>query len=189
MKRIIIAATAGCLILFIWGALSHMVLFRGAGFTPLPDEDKIINELKHSIPKKGLYLFPGGDFKQSNPEEQSAWAEKFRTGPAGFIVYRPVGGNPLSPNKLFTQLISTFLSAMIATFIVSLIIAPYWKRVFVITLLGAMSCISVSMIYWNWYEFPTSFFLAQCTDQIVGCFLAGLLIARIAPKPVQTVKD
>lgn len=185
MKRILLAATTGCLILFIWGAMSHMILLIGSGFTPLPNEDKIINELEHSIPGKGLYLFPGGDFKNRNAAETSAWEKKFRTGPVGFIVYRPVGGDPLSQKKLFTQFISNFLSALIAGTIASLVVGSYWKRVFVVTLLGAISCTSVSTIFWNWYEFPIEFFRAQCVDQIVGCFLAGLLIARIVAKPAK----
>jgi hypothetical protein len=186
MKRILIAATTGCLILFVWGALSHMVLLIGSGFTPLPNEDKIINELEHSIPGKGLYLFPGNNFKNRNSTETFSWEKKFRTGPVGFIVYRPVGGDPLSQKKLFTQFISNFLSALIATIIASLVVAPYWNRVFAITLLGAISCTSVSMIFWNWYEFPAAFFVAQCIDQIVGSFLAGLVIARIIATPIHS---
>lgn len=41
------------------------------------------------------------------------------------------------------------------------------------------------MIFWNWYEFPAAFFMAQCVDQIVGSFLAGLVIARIIAKPIK----
>jgi hypothetical protein len=69
----------------------------------------------------------------------------------------------------------------------NLIAAPYWKRVFAISLLGCLACVSVSTIYWNWYEFPTDFFLAQCIDQIFGCFLAGLAIAKIVPPSTRKV--
>jgi hypothetical protein len=179
MKRIVIAAIAGCAILFIWGAFSHLVLLIGAGFTPLPNEDKIIKTLENDIPKKGLYFFPGTDFKPRTAEQESAFTQKFTTGPVGILVYRPVGGNPFSVNKLFTQLTCNFLSTLILAFIISLIAASYWKRVFAIALLGGLSCVSVSSIYWNWYEFPTEFFMAQCIDQVVGCFLAGLAIARL----------
>lgn len=182
MKRILIAAISGCIILFIWGAFSHLVLLIGAGFTPLPNEDKIVKTLESSIPEKGLYFFPGKDFKRSTAEQESAFDKKFKTGPVGIIVYRPVGGNPFSLNKLMTQLASCFVSTLILAFILSLMTAPYWKRMVVACLLGCLACASVSTIYWNWYEFPTSFFLAQCVDQIVGCFLAGLTIAKILPK-------
>jgi hypothetical protein len=183
MKRIFIAAISGCVILFLWGAFSHLVLLIGVGFTPLPNEDKIIKTLESSIPGKGLYFFPGKDFRRRNTEEQeSAFEAKFKTEPVGILVYRPVGGNPFSLNKLVTQLASNFISTLMLAFIVSLIAAPYWKRVFAISLLGSLACVSVSTIYWNWYEFPTDFFMAQCIDQIVGCFLAGLAIAKIVPQ-------
>src|SRR5216684_3704034 len=181
MKRIFLAAISGCVIIFIWGAFSHMVLLIGAGFTPLPNEDKIIKTLESSIPGKGLYFFPRKDFRRSTAEQESSFDEKFRTGPVGIIVYRPVGGSPFSANKLLTQLASSFISTLILAFIVSLIAAPYWKRVFAVSLLGGLACASVSTIYWNWYEFPNEFFLAQCIDQVVGCFLAGLAIAKIVP--------
>jgi hypothetical protein len=186
MKRLFIAAISGCVILFIWGAFSHLVLLIGAGFTPLPNEDKIITLLESSIPKKGLYFFPGKDFRQkSTAEQESAFEEKFKTGPVGILVYRPVGGNPFSLNKLMTQLTCSFISTGILAFIISLMTASYWKRVFAISLLGCLACVSVSTIYWNWYEFPTGFFLAQCIDQIAGCFLAGLAIAKIVPQSKQ----
>jgi hypothetical protein len=159
------------------------VIFVGTGFKTLPNEDKIIETLESSIPEQGLYFFPGKDFRHGTPEQESVWEMKFRSGPVGLLVYRPVGGNPFSSNKLITQLISNLLSVLIATFITSLLLTSYWKRVFVITLLGGLACVAVSMIYWNWYEFPTSFFLAQLIDMIVGFFLAGLIIAKIVPQP------
>jgi hypothetical protein len=187
LKRIIIAAISGTVIMFIWGGFSHMVLFIGAGFTPLPNEDKVIEILKSSIPEQGLYLFPGKDFrKKYTPGEESAFMNKFQFGPVGMLMYRPVGGNPLSPKKLITQLMSNFLSSLTAAFVTSLLLTTYWKRVLAITLLGGLACISVGMIYWNWYEFPTNFFLAQCIDLLICFFLAGLLIAKLAPQPVYT---
>jgi hypothetical protein len=184
MKQVILASISGCVIIFIWGALSHLLLFIGSGFTPLPNEENIIKTLESSLPQKGLYFFPGKDFRQSATKEQeSDFQKKFQTGPVGMLVYRPVGGDPMALNKLLTQLASNFITTLILSLIGSLIMLPYWKRVFIISLLGCLVCASVSTIYWNWYEFPTSFFLAQCVDQVVGFFLAGLAIARIIQRP------
>jgi hypothetical protein len=184
IKQMIVATALGCAIMFIWGAFSHMVLLIGVGFTALPNEDKVIETLKSSIPEQGLYFFPGKDFrKKYAPEEESAFAKKFKFGPVGILVYRPVGGNPLSLDKLITQLLSEFIAVFVAAFITSLILGSYWKRVFVVTLLGGLACVAVSTIYWNWYEFPTPFFLAQLIDITVGFFLAGLIIAKIVPQP------
>ncbi len=183
LKSIAIATILGALIMFIWGGFSHMVLFIGTGFTALPNENKIIETLQSSIPEQGLYFFPGKDFKKKyTTEEESVFMKKYQYGPVGMLLYRPIGGNPLSLIKMITQFLSNLMSCLIAVLLTSLIIAGYWKRVFVITILGGLGCISVGMVYWNFYEFPTSFFLAQCIDLLVGFFLAGLLIAKIIPK-------
>jgi hypothetical protein len=87
MKRLFIAAMSGCVILFVWGAFSHLVLLIGVGFTPLPNEDKIIKTLESSIPEKGLYFFHGKDFRRRSTEEQeSVFEAKFKTGPVGILV-------------------------------------------------------------------------------------------------------
>ena len=182
MKRTFIAALLGSGALFLWGGLSHSVLLIGTGFTPLPQEEVAINALSSSIKEKGLYFFPGKDFRHSTPEQEASWLEKFRTGPTGMIIYRPVGGEPFSSSKLLIQLLASFVTALIISYVASLMAVSYWDRVVAITLLGLMACSTVSVIYWNWYEFPTSFFVAQIVDQVVGCFLAGLLIARVAPR-------
>jgi hypothetical protein len=179
MKRVILATVLGGFALFIWSAVSHSVLLIGTGFSPLPDEGKIIGALNNSIKEKGLYFFPGKDFHHSTPEQEAAWLEKLRTGPAGMIIYRPVGGDPFSPNKLLIQLLASFVTAGIISFVVSLMAASYLERVAATALLGLLVCSAVSIIYWNWYEYPTSFFVAQIVDQVVGFFLAGLLIAIV----------
>jgi hypothetical protein len=182
MKRTIIAAFLGCLTLFLWSAFSHAVLLIGTGFTPLPQEEATVSALSTSIKEHGLYFFPGKDFRHSTPEQESRWLEKHRTGPTGLIIYRPVGGEPFSPRKLLTQVAASFVAALIISYVASLMAASYWERVLAITLLGVLACSTVSVIYWSWYEFPTSFFIAQVVDQVVGCFLAGLVIARVVPR-------
>lgn len=181
LKRLIVATLLGAAVLFVWGGLSHMVIFVGTGFKPLPNEERIIETLKTSIPEKGLYFFPGKNFKTITADQEIVWEQKFQYGPTGILLYQPIGGNPLSAKKLVIQFISNFLSAFLIVFITSLIIGNYWKRVLIITLLGSLSVVAVSMIYWNWYEFPTDFFIAQFIDMTVGFFLAGIVISKIIP--------
>ncbi|MFB6457133.1 hypothetical protein ACE38W_17815 [Chitinophaga sp. Hz27] len=184
MKRILTAAISGTIVLFLWGALSHLILFIGTGFTPLPKEDTVIQTLENALPGQGLYFFPGKDFRRTTAEQESAFEKKFETGPVGMIIYRPVGGKPFSLNKLLTQFICCLITSLIISFTVSIMTGSYQQRVLAVSLLGALSCASVSSIYWNWYEFPTSFFLAQCMDQLIGAILAGLVIVKLIPAPI-----
>ncbi len=185
-KKLIIAALLGGLTMFIWGGFSHLVLFIGTGFKPLPNEDKVMEVLKTNITEKGLYFFPGKDFRNSTKEQDAIFDTKFRNGPVGLLVYRPIGGNPFEVSKLVTQLMSNLFSVFVAALIASLIFVSYWKRVIIVSLLGLLACSAVSSIYWNWYEFPTSFFIAQILDMVIGFFLAGLVVCKIIPKPILT---
>jgi len=182
-KRVIAAGLAGAVAMFIWGALSHLALLKGAGFTRLPNEEIVVAALRTSISEDGLYFFPSPDFSgKTTAAETAAWEAQFRAGPTGMIVYHRSGGSPVSPKKLLLQFLSELFAAGIGGFVLSLIVAPYWKRVLVMGLLGAFSCLSVSAIYWNWYGFPHAFFLAQCVDKVLGWLLAGSVMAAIVPE-------
>lgn len=183
-KKLLIATLLGGLMMFVWGGFSHLVVFIGTGFKPLPNEDKVMDVLKVNIPEQGLYFFPGKDFRNSTKEQDAIFETKFRNGPVGLLVYRPIGGNPFEVTKLITQLMSNLFSVFIAALIASLIFVGYWKRVMIVSLLGLLACSAVSSIYWNWYEFPTSFFIAQILDMAIGFFLAGLVVCKIIPTPV-----
>ena len=183
VKKIVSAALLGSLVMFAWGGFSHMVLFVGAGFKRLPDEDKLIESLKTNKNEQGLYFFPSKDFKHSTKEQDAIWETKFRNGPAGLLVFRAMGGNPFSAAKLVTQFISNLASTLIATFIAASLCGGFWKRVFIVTLIGVAACTAVSTIYWNWYGFPAAFFVAQILDMTIGFSLSGLVICKMVPKP------
>lgn len=186
INKTFVAIALGTFALFAWGGLSHMVLLIGTGFNTLPNEEIVLTTLKKNISEEGLYFFPGKDFNNHGEEEESRWTQKFKSGPAGILVYRPVGGDPFSASKLLIQFASTLLSVLMAVYLVSQISAGYWRRVASVTLLGFVACTAVSTIYWNWYAFPTSFFLAQIIDIVVGFFIVGLIVSKLAPHKIST---
>ena len=82
--RLATAAFLGAMIMFCWSAFSHMLLLKGVGFTPLPDEERVTGQLKISVGDEGLYFFPGRDFQRSTrvdseprfPRERKAIRDK-----------------------------------------------------------------------------------------------------------------
>lgn len=175
------AALLGGIVLFMWGGFSHMVLFVGAGFKRLPGEDKLIETLKVDKDVDGLYFFPSKDLRHSTKEEDASWEDKFRNGPTGLLVFKAAGGEPFSAAKMGTQFLSNLASAVIATLIAASLWVGFWRRVLLVTLIGIAACSAVSTIYWNWYGFPTSFFVAQIVDMTIGFFLCGLVVCKMVP--------
>lgn len=186
MRRVVIAAIAGGIVMFLWGWLAHVVLpIGGMGLQSLPNEEEIRGVLSRSIPEAGLYFFPGIDLGGGlTPEEQAAWQDKYRSGSTGLLVYHPVGGEHLSPRKLVTEFASNVLGAGVAALLVAWMAASYGRRVLAVTLLGLFGWLSISASYWNWYGFPGEFFAAEGLEQVVGWFLAGLPIAGIARRTI-----
>ena len=180
--KLIIATLLGSLTMFIWGGFSNIVFFIATEFTPLPNEAGIKEVRKTNMTGKGLYFFAGEDTRSSSKGQEAVFEDNFRSDPAGILVYRPLGGNPFSAGKLIIQFLSNVLSVLIAVQIASLIHAGYWKRVLTVTHIGLLASCAVSSIYWNWYAFPTSFFIAQILDMVIGFFLAGLVICSVLPK-------
>jgi hypothetical protein len=179
-KRLVIAWLAATLLIYVWGALSHMVLLKGAGFSQIPDDQRFATALQGLLPADGLYAFPSPDFSgRATPEETAAWERRFLAGPTGLIVYHPAGSSPVSGRKLALQLLADMIAAAIAVYLVSRLRGRGWEKALTVGLLGVFAIASVATIFWNWYGFPHAFFVAQCVDLIVGWSITGVAIAAI----------
>ena len=179
--RIILAGIAGGIVLFMWGAFSHMVLPLGeAGIKSLPNEAAVMAAMKSNITEPGLYFYPGMPGGHSaNEAEQAAFEAKYKAGPHGILVYHPTGGEIMPPSMLLTELLSNILAAIAAAFVISVMVSTFLGRVIAAGVFGLVAWLSVDVSYWNWYGFPTDYIAAQMGDQVIGWLLAGLAIAAI----------
>jgi hypothetical protein len=185
MKRILIGGIVGGIVVFVWGAISHLVLPTGKmGIKQIPNEEAILATLKSSIQEPGFYFFPGIDMdREPTPEEESAWNAKYLAGPVGILVYHPTGSAPLSPRQLLTELASCTVAALLAAILISHLTVGLARRALLVTLMGLFAWLSISVSYWNWYGFPTAFVFAEAIDQIGGWLFGGLAMAAIVKPP------
>jgi len=179
MKKMVLAGIIGGIIIFIWGAISHTVLPIGeAGFSQLANEDSLLQSLQGNIDRPGMYFFPWVDH-HAGKEARQAWEQKYKSGPHGLLIYSPTGNEPMPPSTLLIELFTDIVAALIAAFLLSKISGTFRGRVTAVMLMGLFAWVAISWPYWNWYEFPASFTLAEGIDQVVGWFLAGLAMAKI----------
>jgi len=177
--KIVLAGIAGGVVMFMWGAFSHMVLPIGEiGFKSLPNEAAVVGTVK-SINESAIYMYPGMDMQNATDAEQAAWAEKYKAGPRGLLIHHPTGAEPMGPAMLGTELLSNILACMAAAVVISWLICFFWGRVAAAGWIGLASWLSIDVSYWNWYGFPTNYMIAQGVDQVVGWLLAGMAIALV----------
>jgi len=179
MVRIIIAAIVGGIVMFCWGAFSHMVLpFADAGVSSVPNEAAITAALETNIKEPGFYFLPGMEnMHNASAEQQAAWAAKYEKGPTAIIVYHPTGEAAMSPKQMGVEFGSNVLACLLVAMILSLSSVSYLGRVFIATLVGAAGWASISLSQWNWYRFPKEVILAEGFDQVVGWLITGIVMA------------
>ncbi len=181
MAKVVLGGLLAGIVVFFWGAFSHMVLPLGKmGVHQITNEESVIGAVRDSVREPGFYFFPGRDMsKQASESEERVWMEKVKKGPVGVLIVQPSGGEAMSPRQLGTELATNVVSALLAAFLLTSVRSGYWGRVLFVTLLGVFGFLTISVPYWNWYGFPADFTAAEAIDQSVGWLLAGLVLAGI----------
>jgi hypothetical protein len=184
--RILIAGIVGGLILFAWGAISHMATPLGhMGLANMaPDrEAAVVAAMKGAMSERRIYMFPGIDMNDPKAVEEPAYLARVASGPTGLVIYNPGRGSTAPERKaLAIEFTMNVIECLIAAFIVAQL-APsvtYARCVVLVTLIGLSGALMVDGSYWNWYKFPDDYFLAQLAMNTLGASAAGLAIAGIA---------
>ena len=185
--RILVAGLIGGIVMFSWGAVSHIIFGIGeSAFKPVPNEVSVVSNLKANIPESGMYVLPGMDMtRPHSAEEEAEWTAKYKEGPNAIIIYHPTGVTPMSPQQLGIELLSNILAAVILALLFTWMVPSFVKRVAFAALFGLAAWMSIDVSYWNWYRFPAEFVNGELFEQVVGWLLVGLVIAFIV-RPKQT---
>jgi hypothetical protein len=191
VKSVLLGALLGGLVVFLWGAVAHMVLLSpgAAGIHGLPQEEHVVSALKGALLEPGFYAFPWTESADPSAEEEAAWEARYRAGPTGVVIYQPSGAEPLSARQLATELASNVLGALLAALVLRSSGLGYAGRVLLVASLGLFAWLAIDVSYWNWYRFPTAFARAGLLDAVVGWLLAGLVLAYVVkPRPALAVQ-
>jgi hypothetical protein len=185
--RVLIGGLVGGLIIFFWGAIAHMATplgQMGLSILPAAEEPALLGAMKAGVSQEGLYFFPGRKMEAIPAAEEEAWKAKMKAGPVGLLLVHPEGGEPMTPGQLLTELASNIVAALLAAVVLTRLTGSYLTRVSLLVLAGVLGWVSISISYWNWYRFPTSFTLAEGVMETVGWLLAGLALAAIVKPKV-----
>jgi hypothetical protein len=175
--------------MFVWGAVSHMLLpFEREAMQPIPNEAAVLSTLGGNLAAPGMYYFPWTDMSgKATPEQQKEWKQKLASGPSGLLIYRPSGGEAMSPRQLVTEFVSNVLAALFGALILVQLTGGIGRRALSMAAIGIAAWLSISVSQWTWYAFPTPFLIGDLVDQLGGWLLAGIgMAALIRPKRVRS---
>lgn len=194
MVRIIIGGIAAGIAMFIWGAVSHMALrLEESTIKEIPNESEVVAAIQTNVNAAGFYFFPGmnvpaGSSKEQQAEAMKKWTQKYEAGPRGIMVYRPDGGQAMSPKQFGMQLAAEIAAGLVAAIVLASAVnlRSYGGRVLLVTLLGLLPVLMVNFPYWNWYGFPDKYTVVQLADKLVSFFVGGIFLAAIVKPPAST---
>ena len=187
-KKIFLGGLVGGVVVFAVLNILHLATPLGeVGIHYLPEEGAVVSAMRGAVRESGFYFFPGmartpGMTRAQQQAEQAKWAEKYREGPWGILIYH-TGGAEFRFGKLLAIqfgicLLAAFLIAwMLATAAGGL--ASYGSRVGFVALPSLFAGVFVDLPYWNWYGFPSNYTLVHIVSNVVAWGIAGLAMAKI----------
>jgi hypothetical protein len=183
----IVSLIIGSLILFIWNAISWMVLpFHGQSLKSIPEEAIQASTMQQHMPEDGIYHYPGL-YGADSPEGIAKIQEKLEQGPRiTMMVYKSGSTSFFDPTNFVYSLALNFLSVFILLIMVTALKDHSSRNILKhCLLLGLLIGLVSDFSQMNWYQFPFSYTVFNVIDYIVGLGFCGLFFARYAFKVKQ----
>jgi hypothetical protein len=184
MMRVVAGALLGAAVLFVWNAVSWMVI-PWHHMEAIDREDAVVRALQGAGLGHGVYAIPGLPDQPAPGDDAAAfeaWTERHRAGPLAMLVYDPEGHEPMPLNVFFVGFGLSFAVAMTAAIALALAARGnlgYPGRVTLVTLMGLFAGLGSHLAYWNWMNWPLRYCLELGADSAAGALLMGLVMAGV----------
>lgn len=174
---VIKAGVLGGIILFIWGAISWMVLpWHQPTIHQFKNEKAVSEVIQANASRSGVYLFPSMFNKQ----------ETAQNGPMIFASVNLKGSMSMVIPLLLSLLIQIIAACLVAWMVFQTTFG-YLCRVWFVVVFGIAAGMISQLPNWNWFGFEINFVGVMLADLIIGWFLAGLVIAAFRKNPKMSV--
>lgn len=174
LRPLLIGGIVGGIVVFIWGAVSWMVLpWHDATLQKFSNEDVVAVTLDAYAPDPGVYvLAPGMD-------ESGRLAEDGEIGRVVFAAIQPP--MPSMNAAMLKNLLAQILAALLVTWLVLKAALPsFGQRVLLVLAFAAAASLVGIVPNWIWWGFSTGYTLVNIADLLIGWGLAGLVISWAA---------
>lgn len=172
MKKLVIGALVGGLLVFIWQTLSWTVLMRHASeYQKAPGQEAILQALNSNLTADGQYVLPGMDADASMEEQQKAM-DDMKGKPWAVVTY-----HKSYDTNMGTNIVRNLLVDLIAVFLVCWVLLKNANSTFSATFLSTLIFglvgylfIPYSMVIW--YKTPGG--VSNLIDTLIAWGLCGL---------------
>ena len=182
MKKLIIAALVGGVILFAWNALSWMALpIHHDTFMYTEHQDEILEVVNKHLDKSGTYRIPfvdnreAGMYDEEYKEAFQALEEK-QEGKPFFTIFYVKEGMSMDPLKFLMGIVNSFIAVFLVALILGLAqdkLSGFFQRWWLVMLIPVLMCFSGPIVDMNWMGFQWHYVKGIILDHLVSWGLVG----------------
>ncbi|MDF1666575.1 MAG: hypothetical protein P1V97_32800 [Planctomycetota bacterium] len=187
MKRVIIAAFASAVIMFVWGFLWWAVSpFPHMALKSVPNEARWLNSVRQDIPESGVYIFPWMPEDHSDATAQEAFLQLHKTGPIGMVFVRSKGFDPMAPSVMLSGFLHFLLSTIMVGFLLKSCLSSmntYFKRCGFVMGFGLCATFFCHLSLPVWFHHDWSFWLVEAAYGCTAWSWAAFVMAAIIKPP------
>jgi hypothetical protein len=189
MGRTLLAGLVAGVVVFLWGAVAHMLLPLGMIGMKVPADaaqQTALTTVQQQFGDAGVYMLPMPQESQwKDSAAMTAFGERAAQMPYAFVVFQPQGRNGMNMGPMLGMQAATVIGGgVLAAFIAAGVAGSRATRILVVTAMGVFAWLVALVPYWNWYRFPGDFTLAALAEHGIGWLLGGIAIALVLrPRP------
>lgn len=187
IKSVLIGGLFGGLAMFVWGAVSWMVLpWHDATIEKFSNEYIVARDVTRFAPESGIYIlpnthkFPDGMSEADREKAMDSGMKKMKQGPFLFVSVSLDGADPEDPKAfIISILINVAAACLIAWLILQSKFTSYADRMKFVAVAGVLIAILATLPMWNWWKFPAAYTLVNFVDIVITVVIAGLVICKL----------
>jgi hypothetical protein len=172
MKKLIIGALVGGILVFLWQSLSWTVLnLHAKEYLKAPNQENVINFLNSQLTEDGQYMIPRSD-ENASSEEMEKMQKEMQGKPWAVVNFHKAYATDMMAN-----IIRGLIVAIIAAFFVTWVLMKNTNSSFLITfisslLIGVAGYLYIPYAGHTWFETPGE--TTNLIDAIVSWGLCGI---------------
>ena len=173
MKRLLIGALVGAILVFGWQAVGHMMLsYHDDAYKQVPEEQNVMSTLTSALKEEGQYMIPGIN-PNATPEEEQAQMEQGVGKPWALIQYHPVATNDMGMRAL-RSFTTAFLSVLIFIWLLGKNPGDFGTVLLKALAVGLLMFVFVWYNQNIWMETPWGVIKGELIDLLVAWGLCGV---------------
>jgi len=186
--RNIITTLVGALIIFIFQAMSWMVLpIHKDAMKYTPAEEGIMTALNSGLNEHAVYHIPGNPPGISKDREEEIRVSMIGK-PTALIIYNPATEDNMAKSMLIGYILN-FIAVWLVVLIINLAPQTFntFSLKFALTMIFAMFTLMQStLMAWNWWNTPWHYLSGEAIDLVISWALAGIWIAWFMGRSAKT---